>query len=130
MSNRIFNQSINRYGDIPLVRLVKNKDFEAVQSALADTDAETFKKSINAAMQSGKNIMHHVIASQNKKIMQIILQKMSQHLNKDEMTAVFQQLSNSGHNPIDPAIRDIKGEYGIMGVLKKTFRREKAISAK
>ena len=28
------------------------------------------------------------------------------------------------------AIRDIKGEYGIMGVLKKTFRREKAISAK
>ena len=30
----------------------------------------------------------------------------------------------------DPAIRDIKGEYGIMGVLKKTFRREKAISAK
>ena len=29
-----------------------------------------------------------------------------------------------------PAIRDIKGEYGIMGVLKKTFRREKAISAK
>lgn len=101
MSNRIFNQSINRYGDIPLVRLVKNKDFEAVQSALADTDAETFKKSINAAMQSGKNIMHHVIASQNKKIMQIILQKMSQHLNKDEMTAVFQQLSNSGYNPID-----------------------------
>jgi hypothetical protein len=28
------------------------------------------------------------------------------------------------------AIRDIKGEYGIMGVLKNTFRREKVISAK
>ena len=31
---------------------------------------------------------------------------------------------------LEAAIRDIKGEYGIMGVLKKTFRREKAISAK
>jgi len=30
----------------------------------------------------------------------------------------------------ETAIRDIKGEYGIMGVLKNTFRREKVISAK
>ena len=47
------------------------------------------------------------------------------------MTVTFMSVPRSPHKEcLLPAIRDIKGEYGIMGVLKKTFRREKAISAK
>ena len=39
-------------------------------------------------------------------------------------------MTSAAQNLKRPAIRDIKGEYGIMGVLKNTFRREKVISAK